>query len=59
MEEELKKNFNDAERVELALIVGLWNMTNRIFNTLRVDPETFVDPAHTELMYSTFGKQGK
>ncbi|CAN5640636.1 hypothetical protein BH20ACT11_BH20ACT11_07180 [soil metagenome] len=53
-EEELRQHFNDAERVELALIVGLWNMTNRLFNTLRVDLEPFVDKHHEELMRSTF-----
>lgn len=58
IENELGKHFNHAERVELALIVGLWNMTNRVFNTLRVDPEPFVDPKDKELMYSTFGRQG-
>jgi alkylhydroperoxidase family enzyme len=53
-EEELRQHFNDTERVELALIVGLWNMTNRLFNTLRVDLEPFVDKHHEELMRSTF-----
>lgn len=53
-EEELRQHFNHTERVELALIVGLWNMTNRLFNTLRVDLEPFVDKHHEELMRSTF-----
>ena len=53
-ENALRQHFNDAERVELALIVGLWNMTNRLFNTLRVDPEPFVESVHKELMYGTF-----
>lgn len=56
-ENALRQHFGDAERVELALIVGLWNMTNRLFNTLRVDPEPFVDRAHRELMYGTFRGQ--
>lgn len=50
----LRRHFSDAERVELALIVGLWNMTNRLFNTLRVDLEPFVDSGHQQLMRSTF-----
>lgn len=53
-ENALREHFNDAERVELALIVGLWNMTNRLFNTLRVDPEPFVESVHKEAMYGTF-----
>lgn len=50
----LREHFGDAERVELALIVGLWNMTNRLFNTLRVELEPFVEKSHEELMRSTF-----
>lgn len=30
IETRLKERFNDQERVELALIGGLWNMTNRL-----------------------------
>lgn len=55
-ERALRQHFGDAQRVELALIVGLWNMTNRLFNTLRVDPEPFVEEEHKQLMRSTFGK---
>lgn len=55
-ENALRGHFDDAERVELALIVGLWNMTNRIFNTLRVEPEPFVEKDHEQLMRSTFGR---
>lgn len=54
LEAGLREHFDDAERVELALIVGLWNMTNRLFNTLRVDLEPFVESSHEELMRSTF-----
>ena len=52
----LRQHFGDSERVELALIVGLWNMTNRLFNTLRVAPEPFVDEGHKEMMYGTFNR---
>ncbi len=54
IEAQLRQHFNDEERVELALIGGLWNMTNRLFNTLRVDPEPFVEQTHRELMKDTF-----
>lgn len=54
VEAELRRRFGDAERVELALIVGLWNMTNRLFNTLRVELEPFVEKHHEELMKRTF-----
>ena len=54
IEAELVEHFDEAERVELALIGGLWNMTNRLFNTLRVDLEPFVEKHHEALMKSTF-----
>lgn len=54
VEARLRRHFNDEERVELALIGGLWNMTNRLFNTLRVDPEPFVEQTHKELMRNAF-----
>ena len=56
LEAELRQHFGDTERVELALIVGLWNMTNRLFNTLRVDLEPFVEKHHEELMKRTFAR---
>ncbi len=56
IEARLKEWFNDQERVELALIGGLWNMTNRLFNSLGVDLEPFVEATHRELMQSTFEK---
>lgn len=52
----LRQHFDDAERVELALIVGLWNMTNRLFNSLRVELEPFVEKGHEELMRGTFSE---
>lgn len=56
IETRLKERFNDQERVELALIGGLWNMTNRLFNSLGVELEPFVEATHRELMQSTFEK---
>lgn len=56
IEARLKDRFNDQERVELALIGGLWNMTNRLFNSLGVELEPFVEATHRELMKSTFEK---
>ncbi len=56
IEARLKERFNDQERVEIALIGGLWNMTNRLFNSLGVDLEPFVEATHRELMQSTFEK---
>ena len=56
IEAQLKQHFNDTERVELALIGGLWNMTNRLFNSLGVELEPFVEATHRELMRSTFAK---
>ncbi len=56
IEARLKERFNDQERVELALIGGLWNMTNRLFNSLGVDLEPFVETTDRELMQSTFEK---
>ena len=56
IEVRLKQHFNDEERVELALIGGLWNMTNRLFNSLGVELEPFVEATHRELMKSTFAK---
>lgn len=54
MQARLKERFDDTERVELALIGGLWNMTNRLFNTLEVEVEPFVEEDHKKLMYDTF-----
>ncbi|MDN5697674.1 MAG: hypothetical protein L0G70_06805 [Rubrobacter sp.] len=54
IESALRQSFSDAQRVELALIVGLWNMTNRLFNTLRVETEPFVEKHHEELMRQNF-----
>ena len=56
IEARLKQHFKDEERVELALIGGLWNMTNRLFNSLGVELEPFVEETHRELMKSTFAK---
>lgn len=56
IEARLKERFDDQERVELALIGGLWNMTNRLFNSLGVELELFVEASHRELMRSTFTK---
>lgn len=56
IEARLKERFNDQERVELALIGGLWNMTNRLFNSLGVDLEPFVATTDRDLMQSTFEK---
>ena len=56
IEARLRQHFDDAERVELALIGGLWNMTNRLFNSLGVELEPFVEATHRELMRSTFAK---
>lgn len=56
IEAQLKQHFNDQERVELALIGGLWNMTNRLFNSLGVELEPFVEATHRELMRNTFAK---
>ncbi|MGH3088176.1 MAG: hypothetical protein ACRDSJ_12760 [Rubrobacteraceae bacterium] len=57
MQSRLKERFDDTERVELALIGGLWNMTNRLFNTLEVDLEPLVEESHKKLMYDAFGVQ--
>ena len=57
IEARLKQHFDDQERVELALIGGLWNMTNRLFNSLGLELEPFVEATHRELMKSTFAKQ--
>ena len=56
VEAQLKRRFNDQERVELALIGGLWNMTNRLFNSLGLELEPFVEATHRDLMKSTFAK---
>ncbi|MDP9454960.1 MAG: hypothetical protein M3Q60_04060 [Actinomycetota bacterium] len=56
IEARLKQHFDNQERVELALIGGLWNMTNRLFNSLGLEPEPFVEATHQELMRSTFEK---
>ena len=56
IEAQLKRHFDNQERVELALIGGLWNMTNRLFNSLGVELEPFVEATHRELMKSTFEK---
>ena len=56
IEARLKQHFDNGERVELALIGGLWNMTNRLFNSLGVELEPFVEATHRELMKSTFEK---
>ncbi len=32
-------------------------MTNRLFNSLGVELEPFVEATHRELMYGTFGKR--
>ncbi len=56
IEARLKEHFDDQERVELALIGGLWNMTNRLFNSLGVELEPFVEDGHQQLMKSTFTK---
>ena len=50
IEAHLKQHFDDRERVELALIGGLWNMTNRLFNTLGVQLEPFVQATHRQMM---------
>ncbi len=54
IEARLRQHFDNQERVELALIGGLWNMTNRLFNSLGLEPEPFVEATHRELMRSTF-----
>lgn len=56
IEAQLKQHFDDQERVELALIGGLWNMTNRLFNSLGLELEPFVEATHRELMKSTFAR---
>ena len=56
IEAKLKQHFDDQERVELALIGGLWNMTNRLFNSLGLELEPFVEATHRDLMKSTFAK---
>jgi alkylhydroperoxidase family enzyme len=56
IEAQLKQHFDDRERVELALIGGLWNMTNRLFNSLGLELEPFVEATHRELMKSTFAR---
>ncbi len=56
IEAQLKQHFDDQERLELALIGGLWNMTNRLFNSLGLGLEPFVEATHQELMKSTFAR---